>query len=353
MGVASVYPAFVAPGASWFGSTPSPPATVYRMNVNMAGSTSRASCARNPRSPCGARNLWLVRRPNAIVNRYDGAMLDTNPTRPLEAWLRDARSRIDAADAELLLAHALGRTRAWLYAHGDQAIPHEVAAVYTALVRRRVEGEPVAYLTGRRGFRDFELAVTADTLIPRPETELLVELALARIPRDASWRIADLGTGSGAIALAIARERPRVHVVASDRSAAALAVARGNADALGIGNVEFREGDWLHAVAGERFNLIAANPPYIAEGDAHLLQGDLRYEPVCALASGSDGLDAIRRIVADAPAHLHDGGRLLLEHGWEQGAAVRALLRDAGFIDVATGRDLENRDRVTHARLPL
>lgn len=280
-------------------------------------------------------------------------MPDTTTPHTLEACLRAASSRIDAVDARLLLAHVLGRSPAWIYAHGDDVVPDGIVHAFAALVQRRVDGEPVAYLTGRRGFRDLDLAVTADTLIPRPETELLVELALARIPRDARWRIADLGTGSGAIALAVARERPRVHVVASDRSGAALAVARGNADALGIGNVEFREGDWLQAVAGERFDLIASNPPYIAAGDAHLQQGDLRYEPVSALASGSDGLDAIRRIVADAPAHLSGGGFLMLEHGWQQGAAVRALLRDAGFVDVATGRDLEGRDRVTHARLPL
>lgn len=280
-------------------------------------------------------------------------MPDTNTLHTLEACLRAASGRIDAVDARLLLAHVLGRPHAWLYAHGDEIVPDAAASAFASLVQRRVEGEPVAYLTGRRGFRDFELAVTADTLIPRPETELLVEFALARIPRDAAWRVADLGTGSGAIALAIAHERPLARIVASDRSTAALAVARANARALGIDSVEFREGDWLQAMAGERFDLIASNPPYIAEGDAHLQQGDLRYEPVSALASGRDGLDAIRRIVAGAPAHLHDGGRLLLEHGWEQGAAVRALLRDAGFIDAATGRDLEDRDRVTHARLPL
>ena len=204
----------------------------------------------------------------------------------------------------------------------------------------------------RSSFWRFDLAVTPDTLIPRPETERLVELALARIPEQAAWRIADLGTGSGAIALAIAHERPHAHVVASDRSAQALEVARGNAAALGIANVEFRAGDWLQPLSGERFDLIASNPPYIEEGDPHLDQGDLRFEPHGALASGKDGLDAIRIIARDAPVHLRAGGWLLLEHGWMQGEAVRALLRDGGFVDVATVRDLEDRERVSFGQVP-
>src|SRR5690606_29533287 len=224
------------------------------------------------------------------------------------------------------------------------------AARFEALVARRAAGEPVAYLVGTRGFWRLELAVTPDTLVPRPETELLVELALARIDPRAAARVADLGTGSGAIALAIAGERPRARVVATDASAAALEVARANAAALGLGNVEFRHGDWWAPLAGERFALVASNPPYIADGDAHLAQGDLRFEPRAALASGADGLDAIRAIVAGAPAHLRDGGWLLVEHGWEQGAAVRALFEAAGFDEVATERDLEQRDRVTLGR---
>jgi release factor glutamine methyltransferase len=203
---------------------------------------------------------------------------------------------------------------------------------------------------GARGFWRFDLAVTPDTLIPRPETELLVELALARIALDAPARVADLGTGSGAIALAIASERPRARMVAVDVSGEALEVARGNAAMLGIDNVEFRRGDWLAPLDGERFDLIASNPPYIAEGDVHLARGDLRFEPHGALASGADGLDAIRVIAATAPKHLRDGGWLLVEHGWEQGPAVRALFEAAGFVDVATERDLEQRDRVTLGR---
>jgi release factor glutamine methyltransferase len=270
----------------------------------------------------------------------------------VDASLQRARARIDAADAALLLAHALGRTHAWLYAHGDEAVDGEVAARFESMVARRTAGEPVAYLTGRRGFWRFDLAVTPATLIPRPETELLVELALARIPAASPCRIADLGTGSGAIALAIAHERPQARVVASDRSADALAVAHRNADALGLRNVSFAEGDWLQALAGERFDMIVANPPYIADDDAHLHAGDLRFEPRTALASGADGLDAIRVIARDAPAQLLDDGWLLLEHGWTQGHAVRAQLLARGFVDVATARDLEDRDRVTLGRKP-
>lgn len=267
-----------------------------------------------------------------------------------DACLRLARGRVDPGEAALLLAHLLGRDRGWLYAHGDAPVPAEAAARFEALVARRAAGEPVAYLVGRRGFWRFDLAVTPDTLVPRPETELLVELALARIPADAEARVADLGTGSGAIALAIALERPRAAVVATDRSEAALEVARGNGVALGLGNVAFRAGDWLQPLAGERFDAIVSNPPYIADGDAHLGQGDLRFEPREALASGADGLDAIRAIVREAPAHLHPGGWLLFEHGWEQGAAARALLREAGFAQVETRQDLEGRDRVSLGR---
>jgi release factor glutamine methyltransferase len=280
------------------------------------------------------------------AHRYHAAM----PR--LDHLLRDAMSRIDAADAAMLLAHVAGRPRSWLYAHGDDDVDAATVDAFTGLVARREAGEPVAYLTGRRGFWRFDLAVTPDTLIPRPETELLVELALARLPPGRALRIADLGTGSGAIALALAHERPLAQVVATDASVAALQVARGNAEALRTGNLAFRHGDWLAPLAGERYDLVASNPPYIAAGDPHLGEGDLRFEPDAALASGEDGLAAIRTIGRDAPAHLVPGGWLLLEHGWEQGAAVRALLQQAGFVDVATERDLEARDRVTLGRIP-
>lgn len=277
-------------------------------------------------------------------------MSTTHPHASPDAALRAARTRIEADAAALLLAHVLGRSRGWLYAHGDDALDAGDAARFDALVARRAAGEPVAYLTGSRGFWTMDLVVTPDTLIPRADTERLVELALQRLPPEASPRVVDLGTGSGAIALAIARERPRAQVRATDRSAAALEVARGNAATLGLDNVAFVEGDWLEPLGSERFDLIASNPPYIASDDAHLARGDLRFEPHAALASGADGLDAIRTITATAGAHLRPGGWLLLEHGWEQGPAVRARLSAAGFVDVATETDIESRDRVTLGR---
>ncbi len=264
--------------------------------------------------------------------------------------LARARTLIDPADAALLLAHALGKPRSWLFAHADDALGEADAAHFEGLLARRAAGEPVAYLTGSRGFWTLELTVTPATLVPRPETELLVELALARLPADAPVRVADLGTGSGAIALAIAKERPRAQVLATDASSEALAVARGNADRNGIGNVAFRHGSWLQPLGEAAFDLIASNPPYIADGDPHLAQGDLRFEPPMALSCGPDGLDAIRTIIRDAPACLRPGGWLLLEHGWEQGEALRALLAEAGFVEVGTERDLEQRDRISLGR---
>lgn len=253
-------------------------------------------------------------------------------------------------DAELLLGYALGRDRAWLYAHARDAVDDDAERRFRALCAERARGVPVAHLLGWRGFWTLVLAVSAETLVPRPETELLVELALARLPDDQALSVADLGTGTGAVALAIASERPRCSVLATDLSPAALAVARGNAESNRIANVSFAGGDWLQPLAGQRFDLIASNPPYIAIDDPHLRQGDLRFEPRMALASGRDGLDAIRRIVAEARDALEPGGWLLLEHGESQGAAVRGLFEDAGYVDVATARDLEQRERVTSGR---
>jgi release factor glutamine methyltransferase len=267
--------------------------------------------------------------------------------RRLDDLLQDARKRIDAVDAEFLLVHVLGKSRSWLFAHRDDLAPEAAATAFRTFVERRAAGEPVAYLTGQRGFWRFDLAVSPATLIPRPETELLVELALERLPGDRPLRIADLGTGSGAIALALAFERPRAQVIATDASAAALDVARANAGSLQLRNVEFREGDWFAPLAGERFDLIASNPPYVALGDPHLDEGDLRFEPASALSSGADGLDALRAITSRAPACLAGDGWLLVEHGWDQGLAVRSLFAAAGFIEVETARDLEGRDRVT------
>ncbi len=251
------------------------------------------------------------------------------------------------SEAELLLGHALGAGRAWLIAHREDAVAPALAGQFRCCVSRRAAGEPVAYIVGHRGFHALDLAVTPDVLIPRPETELLVELALRHIPQSEKVDIADLGTGSGAIALSIATARKQVRVLATDASATALDVARGNAQRLGLRNVEFAQGDWYAALATRRFNLIVSNPPYIAESDPHLGHSDLRFEPHAALASGADGLDAIRIIVRDAPTHLESGGWLLLEHGFDQGAAVRSLFEESGFVEISTARDLEGRERAS------
>lgn len=253
-------------------------------------------------------------------------------------------------EAALLLRHVLEVSDAWLVAHADDVVDPSSAAAFHTLLGRRAGGEPVAYLTGVRGFHALTLHVTPDVLIPRPETELLVELALQRIPADAECVVADLGTGSGAIALAIAAARPCARIVATDASEAALRVARDNAHRLGIRNVAFKLGDWCTPLAGDHFGVIVSNPPYIASGDAHLRQGDLRFEPAAALESGPDGLDALRTIVRDARVHLQGGGRLLLEHGCDQGEPVRELLARHGYVDVTTTRDLEGRERVSGGR---
>lgn len=254
-------------------------------------------------------------------------------------------------DAGLLLAHVLGKPRSYLFGHPDAELAPENAEAFAALVARRRGGEPVAYLTGYKGFRSLDLTVTPAVLVPRPETELLVELALARIPADADWRVADLGTGSGAVALALAAERPRLTLIATDADADALDVARGNAERLGIGNIVFRHGDWFDAfAAGERFDLLLSNPPYVAEHDPHLAA--LGHEPRAALAAGTDGLDALRRLAADAPEYLSPSGHLLLEHGADQGSAVRSLLENAGFEAIETHPDLAGLDRVTLGSAP-
>lgn len=254
----------------------------------------------------------------------------------------------DRLEAELLLAHTLGVNRAWFFAHADDALPPSEETRFAEFVARRVKGEPVAYITGRRDFWSLPLEVTPATLIPRPETELLVELALARLPE--GGRLLDLGTGSGAIALAIAKERPDATVHALDASEAALVVAQRNARALGL-RVSFFHGDWFAPVAGERYDIVVSNPPYIEDADEHLEKGDLRFEPRSALSSGTDGLDDIRRIVTGAPAHLTNAGWLLFEHGYNQGAVSRALFDASPWKESFTARDLEDRDRVTGAQL--
>ena len=241
----------------------------------------------------------------------------------------------------------LGCSHAHRLAHPEQSLTTEQNIHYQSLFSRHANGEPLAYLLGHWEFWSLDLLVDPAVLIPRPETELLVELALAQIPRKESWSIADLGTGSGAIALAVARERPNTQIIATDHSSAALAIAKKNAHRLGVTNVQFVLGDWFVPLAGKRFHLILSNPPYVAEGDQHL--ENLRFEPSLALIAGSDGLSAICSIVSAARFHLSPGGRLLLEHGHDQGEAVRLLLRAANYQVVTTICDLEGRERVTGA----
>jgi release factor glutamine methyltransferase len=250
-------------------------------------------------------------------------------------------------DAEVLVMHACGIDRSELITRHEMALTGEQQNQLEGLLARRKRGEPVAYITGQREFWSMELNVTPATLIPRPETELLVEKALEHIPRDTAWTIADLGSGSGAITLAIAKERPRCHVIATDNSPAALEVARNNAKKFGLTNAEFREGDWFAALAGATFDMILSNPPYIRAGDPHLKQGDLRFEPATALVSGAEGLDAIRHIARHAREFLKPGGWLLFEHGWDQAEAIGALLRRHGYRDMVCHRDLAGHPRVT------
>jgi len=263
-----------------------------------------------------------------------------------------AVSGLAPLEAKMLLAHVLNRDRAWLAAHGDAALDPSEARAFDALVRRRSAGEPVAYLTGRREFFALDLEITPDVLIPRAETEGLVELALAWLAPDAALRVLDLGCGSGAVALAIARERSLVSVLGVDVSSEAIELARRNGARLAIGNAAFIESDWFADVPAERFAVIVANPPYVADDDPHLRAGDLRFEPHAALAAGHDGLDAIRAIVAAAPPHLAPGAQLALEHGYDQAEAVRALLKAAGFEAIASARDLAGIERITYGRWP-
>ncbi|MBI4937518.1 MAG: peptide chain release factor N(5)-glutamine methyltransferase [Nitrosomonadales bacterium] len=260
-------------------------------------------------------------------------------------------------EARALLGRALGNvSRAWLIAHEPDPVASEQQATFEQLLIRRLAGEPIAYILGEREFFGLTFLVTPATLIPRPDTELLVELALQRIPQpspsyarrgESLFRVLDLGTGCGAIALSIALERPDAEITAVDVSPKALAVAQENVRRLGTGKVCLLRSDWFSELANERFDLAISNPPYIADSDAHLEQGDLRFEPRAALASGADGLDDIRRIVAQAKTHLKPGGWLLFEHGYDQAAAVRDILREAGFGAVFSARDLAGIERVS------
>ena len=256
------------------------------------------------------------------------------------------------AEAEILLAHSLEKPRSWLYAHANDPFPASAEAGFRDLVARRMRGEPVAHILGMQEFWSLPLVVTSDTLIPRPETELLVELALQRLAPDAPVRVLDLGTGSGAIALAIACERPLVSVTAVERNPRTLDIARKNAARLAPGRIRLLAGDWFSPVQGEAFDLIVSNPPYLGTGEVHLSQGDLRFEPESALVAGDDGLDCIRCIVREARRYLAPSAWLLIEHGSTQGERVRKLMIESGLLDAGTFIDLEHRDRVTGGMQP-
>jgi release factor glutamine methyltransferase len=253
-------------------------------------------------------------------------------------------------EVQCLLQQVLQVQRVYLLAHPERVLTKAEYAQYHELLQRRLSGEPVAYILGQREFFGLNLKVTSATLIPRPDTELLVELAVQRIPKQSSCKVLDLGTGSGAIALAIAHACPQAAVLACDASVSALAVAEENARALGIGNASFVRSDWFAAVSAQRFDLIVSNPPYIAAGDPHLAQGDVRFEPASALASGADGLDDIRQIVRQASSHLLPGGWLLLEHGYDQAARVCGLLLEAKFEAVFSACDLAGIERASGGR---
>ena len=273
--------------------------------------------------------------------------------RTLRAALEEAAAAVGRVDAHVLVAHLLGVNRAYLAAHPMRVLTEAEDAKVDMLVAQRALGQPVAYLTATREFYGRDFAVGPEVMIPRPETETLVEAALARLDPSSHAACLDLGTGSGAIAVSLACERPGLRVVASDVSEAALATARLNAAAHGCaGRIELARGSWYEPLAARRFELIVANPPYVARGDPHLAQGDLRYEPAAALTDGSrDGLDSVRAIVAGASDHLEAAGWLLLEHGYDQADAVLALLQAAGFGAIASLADLAGIPRVALGRV--
>lgn len=279
----------------------------------------------------------------------------------VQQWLHIARQQLaqsvpsDEAniEAQLLLMYVLQVNRAWLIAHAHDLLEPTSLTKVDILMQRRLLGEPIAFILGMREFFGLTLKVTSDTLIPRPDTETLVEAALERIQHLAHGKplqILDLGTGTGAIALAIARHAPGCMVTAVDASSAALAVAEQNAMALGMGNVRFVLSDWFSSLTTQYYDVIVSNPPYIEADDPHLKQGDVRFEPMRALASGADGLQDIRQIVSQAPRHLQTNGWLMLEHGYNQAEAVQQLLHSTGFQQIQTVRDLGGNPRVTQGQ---
>jgi release factor glutamine methyltransferase len=261
-----------------------------------------------------------------------------------------AESRIDSSEARLLLAASSGLSRVALAAHPEAELAEKVVAHYRRLIERRTAGEPIAYLVGEREFYGERVSVTPEVLIPRPETELLVDFALEVLRPGGS--ILDLGTGSGAISLALKRQRPDAQVTAIDRSAGALGVARANAERLGL-DVEFLHGSWFAPVAGRRFDVVLSNPPYVAEGDLHLSQGDVRFEPREALIGGVDGLEALRQIAREVSRHLAPGGWTAVEHGWDQAGTVRGLFSSSALASVSSRNDLAGIARITVGKYNL
>ncbi len=295
--------------------------------------------------------------PSDPENVSERAKADGGCSATVRELIEEARITLAGAsdsaelDAEVLLAAALNCGRSRLYAWPEWVPTDREAGDFRRSVLRRASGLPVAYLLGEREFWGLDLQVSRATLIPRPETELLVELALRHIAPERSDNVADLGTGSGAVALALAKERPGSRIFACDLCEEALSVAGRNARRLGIRNASFHQGDWFDALPSPRkFDVVVSNPPYVAEADPAL--ADLSFEPRTALVAGPDGLDAIRRIVADAPGRLHDGAWLLIEHGATQGPGVRALLQQKAFQEVATAKDLAGLERISFGRNP-
>ena len=267
-------------------------------------------------------------------------------------WATEQLSESDDArlDGQVLLAYALNVSRTWLFTWPDKALDGAILTAFNALIEERKSGTPIAYITGYRDFWSLRLKVTPDTLIPRADTELLVETALTLKNVEKPCDVIDLGTGTGAIALSLANECPSWRITATDINPETLAVAKENAQNLEL-TVSFKESAWFDAI-NDRFDLVISNPPYIESDDPHLQQGDLRFEPAGALASGQDGLDDIRLLVKQALKHLKKDGYLLLEHGYQQAEAVRSLMAEAGYIDIETHQDIEDRDRVTLGKIP-
>ena len=272
-----------------------------------------------------------------LLNQASKKLVDVIGLDPAEASL----------EVNLLLQYLLKKNRAWLISHDRDVLTDDQQQDFYVLLQRRLNGEPIAYILGVREFYGLPLKVTPATLIPRPDTETLVDAALEKIPVNDPWHILDLGTGTGAVALAIAKQRPKSNVIGVDASAEALAVAIENAQSLGLTNVHLLKSNWFSNLAGQRFEVIVSNPPYIAEGDCHLTQGDLRFEPRSALVSGVDGLDDIRRIVQDAPNYLKPNGWLMFEHGYDQPQSVATLLKGHGFSQIDHAQDLAGTLRVT------